>query len=167
MIKISTTTRTRKIDIGPQVMTALKAIGAKYLLLQRERVASGSSPGGAPFKKYSEKYGENKFRAGRLDWLNLSGGMFRAQRTTVSLLSASRWQLFVGFAGMYPRSYLGRSAADRKKGKQGMKARFVVKTGKPVSVAKVASGNNRLRPFIGITSQDWVQMKKSFAFRLK
>lgn len=167
MIKVTTTTRTRKINLGPQVMTALKAIGAKYLLLQRERVSAGAIPGGGSFKKYSQKYGDAKFRAGRIDWLNLSGGMFRAQRVRVSPISASRWQLFVGFSGMYPRSYLGRSSSDRKKGKQGMKARFVVKTGKPVSAAKVAAGNNRLRPFIGITSQDWVQMKKSFAFRLK
>lgn len=138
------------------VRHGLVRASAEYLRIQTERINRGCDVLGRPFGGYSKKYGEMKSAAGRTgggEWLRLTGGMLRSQKSKVETNGGSNkiYKLTIGFDGTYSQGHF----AQNKRGKT------VVRRGGMVEARQVAYGNNnrtwadgKKHPFVGITAAD-------------
>jgi hypothetical protein len=161
-------------EIENSLMSALSVVAAKYLLLQRQRIAAGKSVDGAPFLSYSPGYRNQKTEAGRMGanfWLRLTGEMLRSQIVVPGALVGSAATVSVEFEGMHaPTEFIWRKKPKKGKGDRvytkTVQARIVSdrkKESQMIPNALLAAVNDELRPFVGVSSKELDKLEKTFA----
>ena len=150
-----------------RIKRALAKTGGKYLMLQRQNIADGVTPDGAPFEQYVPSYQLLRNRAGRSArsrWLNLKRGeMLKSQRVNVKIVG-QYIVMEVEFAGERFNDVFHVKTRTKKRRKAGSNAPMVVTDGNTkVSNEKIAEGNDVKRPFIGVSEAMANQLLETFA----
>ena len=174
-----------KLTTG-KIKKALVKVGGFYLMLQRQNIENGVTPDGAQFEQYKPAYLVQRMRAerGSYGWLRLTGDMLKSQRVKVTTGGPSV-NLLVEFEGSrlgdvfhvktklkakehhsYSMDLQGvskKTTYTNNQRKAGSNSPMVVaRTGKTVKNDDIASGNDALRPFVGVSDQTIDELIKMF-----